>query len=228
LAFAVGYVSQFLFEPHEDHMLAVKHILKYVVGTIKWDLQFKKGLGGLALSGFTDRDYAGDVDSRKSTMGVIFFLCGSPVSWQSNKQSVVAQSSCEAEYVAAANGVYQALWLRRVLGELEGSAPIIPSLKVDNRSAVALIKNPVLSSNGKNTSKLSTVKYHLVRECADQRMLEVRKVRTENQLGDILTKALGRLKFYEMRVQIGMVDVTDHHTSFRRRMLAVNLARNMS
>jgi hypothetical protein len=120
---------------------------------------------------------------------------------------VVAQSSCEAEYVTTANGACQALWLRRLLGELEGSDPIIPNLMVDNHSAVALIKNPVLSGKSKHIE----VKYHLVRECAEQRILEVREVRIEDQLGDILTKALGRLKFQEMRTRIGMVDVSDHH-----------------
>jgi hypothetical protein len=72
-------------------------------------LQFKKGLRGLTLTGFTDSDYAGDVDSRKSTSRVFFFLCGSLVSSQSNRQSVVAQSSCEAEHVVAANGACEAL-----------------------------------------------------------------------------------------------------------------------
>jgi hypothetical protein len=86
---------------------------------INWVLQFKKEFGGSTPFGFTDNDFAGDVDSRKSTSGVFFFLCGSLVSWQSNKQRVVAHSSCEAEYVAAANGACQALCLRRVLGELE-------------------------------------------------------------------------------------------------------------
>jgi hypothetical protein len=207
LAFAVGYVSRFLSEPHEDHMLVVKHILRYVVGTVNWGLQFKKGLGGLALSSFTDIDYVGDVDSRKSTSGVFFFLYGNPVPWQSSKQSVVPQSSCEAEYMTAANGACQALWLRRVLEELEGLGPNIRSLMVDNCSAVALIKNLALCGKSKHIE----VKYHLVRECAEQRMLEVREVRTQDQLGDILMKALGRLKFQEMRARIGMVDVGDQH-----------------
>jgi hypothetical protein len=84
---------------------------------------------------------------------------------------------------------------------------VVPSLKVDNRSAVALIKNPVLSGRSKHIE----VKYHLMRECAEQGMLEVSEVRTEDQLGDILTKALGRLKFQEMRTRIGMVDVIIYH-----------------
>jgi hypothetical protein len=203
IAFAVGYVSRFLSEPHEDHLLAVKHILRYLAGTVNWGIQLKKGSGKTALVGFTDSDFAGDVDSRKSTSGVFFFLNESPVTWQSTKQSMVAQSSCEAEYVAAANGACQALWLSRVLGELEGDKVVVPALMVDNQSAVALMKNPVLSGRSKHIE----VKYHLVRESAEQGKIEVKQVRTDDQLGDILTKALGRVKFQEMRSRIGMVDV---------------------
>jgi hypothetical protein len=93
-----------------------------------------------------------------------------------------------------------------VLGELEGADPITPSLMVDNHSTMAVIKNPVLRSKSKHIE----VKYHLVRECAEQRTLEVREVCTDDQHGGILTKALGRLVFQEMRAQIGMVDVSDH------------------
>jgi hypothetical protein len=81
----------------------------------------------------------------------------------------VAQSSCEVEYVAAANATCQALWLCRVLGELEGLEPVVPCLKVDNYSAVALIRNPMLSGRSKHIE----VKYHLVRESAEQGRLEL-------------------------------------------------------
>jgi hypothetical protein len=155
------------------------------------------------LTGFSDNDFAGDLDSRKSTTGVFFFLSNSPITWRSTKQGVVAQSSCEAEYVATVNAACQGLWLRRVLGELECNDLVVPGLLVDNRSAVALIKNPVLSGRSKHID----VKYHLVRESAEQGSIQVGEVRTDDQLGDILTKALGKLKFQEMRSRIGMVDV---------------------
>jgi hypothetical protein len=92
------------------------------------------------LTWFSDADFAGDVDARKSTTGVIFFLVNSPITWQLMKQKVVAQSSCEAEYIAAANVTCQALWLARVLAEVQGSTPSTPLLRVDNKSAIALIK----------------------------------------------------------------------------------------
>jgi hypothetical protein len=139
LVFAVGYVSRLLAEPLADHMVAVKNILRYLAGAVNWGLQLKKRCSKVMLMGYSDSDYVGDVGSRKSTTGVLFFLNRSPISWQSTKQSIVAQSSCEAEYVVAANASCQALWLRRVLGELEGAKLVVPKLKVENCSTVALI-----------------------------------------------------------------------------------------
>ena len=102
LAFSVGYVSRFMEEPHEDHLAAVKHILRYIAGTRDWGLKYVRKKGDQpALIGFSDSDLAGDIDSRKSTTGIIFFLGESPISWQSAKQKVVALSSCESEYIAA-------------------------------------------------------------------------------------------------------------------------------
>jgi hypothetical protein len=113
------------------------------------------------LIGFSDSDYAGDVDKRKSTTGVIFFLADSPITWQSMKQKVVAQSSCEAEYITAANATYQALWLSQVLAEVRGTKLRVPLLKVDNKSAIVLIKNLVLTRQ-----RHIEVKYCLVQESA--------------------------------------------------------------
>jgi hypothetical protein len=127
-------------------MTAVKHIVRYVAGTKTWGLWFsKRREGAVSLTGFSDSDYAGDVDKKKSTTWVIFFLADSPVTWQSMKQKVVAQSSCEAKYIATANTTYQALWLNRVLAEVQGTDPGVPLLNIDNKSAIWLIKNPVLT-----------------------------------------------------------------------------------
>jgi hypothetical protein len=94
----------------------------------------------------------------KPTTGVIFFLANNLTMWQLMKQKVVAQSSCESEYITAANATCQVLWLAQVLAEVQGSAPSTPMLRVDNKSTIALIKNPVLHG----LSKHIEVKYHLV------------------------------------------------------------------
>lgn len=203
LAFAVGYVSRFLEEPREDHLAAVKHILRYVAGTRSWGLWFgKKKEKEARLFGFSDSDYARDVDARKSTTGVISFLMSSPITWVSKKQKVVAQSTCEAEYIAAANATCEALWLTRILAELQGAATSVPLIRVDNKSAISLIKNPVLHGGSKHIE----VKYHLVRESAEEGRIVVEFIRSEEQLGDILTKPLGKSKFQELRSKIGLIN----------------------
>ncbi|XP_062179406.1 secreted RxLR effector protein 161-like [Phragmites australis] len=119
LAFSVGYVSRFMEEPHEDHLAAVKHILRYIAGTRDLGLFYaRKKNQQPALLGFRDSDLAGDVDSRKSTTGVLLFLGDSAISWQSTKQNLVALSSCEAEYIAAATAAYQGVWLAWLLSEI--------------------------------------------------------------------------------------------------------------
>jgi hypothetical protein len=97
LAFSIGYVSRFMQEPHADHLAAVKHILRYIAGTYDWGLFYEKGKGeDPRLAGYSDSEWRGDVDGRKSTTELIFFLNNSVVCWQSMKQRIVAMSSCEA------------------------------------------------------------------------------------------------------------------------------------
>jgi hypothetical protein len=154
------------------------------------------------LTGFSDADFAGDVDVRKSTTWVIF-LVNSPITWQSMKQKVMTQSSCESEYIAVANATCQVLWLAWVLAEVQGPAPSTPLLRVDNKSDIALIKNPVLHGQNKHIE----VKYHLVRESIENGQIKVEFIRSEEQLGDILIKPLSRVKFLELRTKNGLIDV---------------------
>jgi hypothetical protein len=107
LAFSVGYVSRYMEEPHEDHLAAVKQILRFVAGSSDVGVFYPRSGDRAELRGYSDSDLAGDLDSRKSTTGVLFFFGRSPVSWQSTKQRVVALSSCEAEYIAATTAACQ-------------------------------------------------------------------------------------------------------------------------
>jgi hypothetical protein len=201
LAFSVGYVSRFMEEPHMEHFAAVKQILRYIAGTRSWGLFYpRKNEKKTELLGFSDSDLAGDLDERKSTTGVLFFLGNSPISWQSTKQKVVALSSCEAEYISAATAACQAVWLARLLAEITDSVVSKPVLRVDNKSAISLIKNPVHHDRSKHID----TRFHLIREYANLGQIEVRFIRTEDQLGDILTKPLGKLKFRELCSKIGI------------------------
>jgi hypothetical protein len=207
LTFAVGYVSRFMEKPTKEHMMAVKHILRYVKGTLNIGCSYKKLTGEPRLLGYSDSDHAGDIDDRKSTTGVLYYYGDCPVSWTSQKQKIVAQSSCEAEYVAAALGACQGVWLSRLVSELLGGETAKFTLKVDNQSAISLCKNPVFHERSKHID----VRYHFVRSCFEQGKLELEHVRTEEQHADILTKSLARFRFQELKEKIGMRVMSSGH-----------------
>jgi hypothetical protein len=204
IAFAVGIVSRFMEDPRAKHWAAVKQILRYLAGTVNYGCVYKKlGTTETKLLGYSDSDLAGDVDDRKSTSGSVFLLGNSLVTWVSQKQRVVALSSCEAEYIASANAACQGIWLSRLLGELLGIQAPKVKLLVDNKSAFALSKNPVHHDRSKHID----TKYHFVRDCVEKGEVEIDHVNTGEQLADILTKALGRVRFIELCQQLGVIEV---------------------
>jgi hypothetical protein len=151
-------------------------------GTIDHGLLYSKHDGdNLSLKGYSD--LGGDVDDRKSTTGIIFFLGRKPVSWQSQKQRVVALSSCEAEYIAGAGAACQAMWLSRLLRDVIGTEVEVPMLKMDNMSAIALSKNPVLHDRSKHID----TKFHFIRECVDGGKIRLEFTSSQDQLADPLT-----------------------------------------
>ena len=202
IAYAVGIVSRYMEEPKTSHWATVKQILRYLSGTVHFGCVYKRQ-GSTELVGFSDSDLAGDVDDRKSTSGSVFLLGTSLVTWASQKQRVVALSSCEAEYIASANAACQGIWLSRLLGELLGIQAPMVRLLVDNKSAIALSKNPVHHDRSKHID----TRYHFIRDCVDRGEVNIDHVGTTEQLADILTKALGRVRFVELRQQLGVVDV---------------------
>lgn len=201
LAFSVGYLSRFMQDPRQEHLVAMKRVLRYIAGTVNHGLVYNKMGEELSLTGYSDSDHGGDANDGKSTTGVIFFLNECPVTWQSQKQRVVALSSCEAEYIAGAVGACQGVWLKRLLADILGTNLASPVLKMDNMSALALSKNPVLHDRSKHID----LKYHYLRECAENGEVQLQFVRSEEQCADILTKALGKTKFQEFRKKIGVV-----------------------
>ena len=201
ISLSVGMVSRYLEAPAEAHWVAVKKILRYVSGTLNHGCCYKQG-GAAApeVISYSDSDHAGDLDDRRSTTGVVFFLNSSPITWTSHKQKVVAVSSCEAEYMAAATAACQGVWLCRLLGGLTGDTPTRAKLRVDNKSAIALSKNPVHHDRSKHID----IRYHFIRECIEDGKVDVDHVGTDGQLADFLTKARGRIKFVEMRQKVGV------------------------
>jgi hypothetical protein len=137
----------------------------------------------------------------------MFFLGNNLVSWQSQKQRVVSISSCEAEYVAATTAACQGIWLARLLGEIKVEDARSVVLNVDNKSTISLSKNPVFHDRSKHIE----IRYHFIRECVENGKVQIEFVRSEEQLADVLTKALGRGKLQEQRMKIGMVELEKTH-----------------
>jgi hypothetical protein len=187
--------------PAADHLVAVKNLLRYISGTLNHGCVYRRG-DGEVLVGFSDSDHVGDIDPRKSTSGMLFFLGNSLVTWQSQKQSVVAKSTCEVEYIAAAVGACQGVWFARLYGELMNKAAPPVTMFIDNKSAISLCKNLVLHEKSKHID----LRYHFIHDYVEKGTIAVEYIGTGEQKTDILTKAIGRVCFEELRGKIGIVD----------------------
>ncbi|GJU69774.1 zinc finger, CCHC-type containing protein [Tanacetum coccineum] len=202
LSYSVGLLSRFMQDPKEHHLKAVKQVIRYIKGTKEHGIIYKKE-GGCKITGYSDSSYGINTDQGKGTTGIVFYFGESPITWCTQKQPTVALSSCESEFMAATGAACQALWLKRLLSELTGWEEERITLKVDNISAIALVKNPVFHGRSKHID----IRYHFIRECVENGHINVEHVSGELQRADILTKALPRLKFVTMRQMLGVQDL---------------------
>jgi hypothetical protein len=153
---------------------------------------------------YSDSDYAGDINNNHSTSSVLFFLGSCLVSWHSLKQQVVAMSSCKAKYVAATSGVTQGVWLAwLLLADMWQEEVKTIELRVDNKSALTLMKNHVFHE----PSKQIQVRYHYVRQCVENGSVLADFISTSDELADIGMQALGRVRFQELIARIEMVKI---------------------
>ncbi|KAG5898489.1 hypothetical protein JTB14_015493 [Gonioctena quinquepunctata] len=207
LAFAVSYVSQFMNNYSSQHWTAVKKILRYLQGTKSFGIIYGRceEFNGIDLCGYTDADYAGDVTTRKSRTGYVFMINGSPVTWCSQRQQVVALSTTEAEYIALSFGGREAVWLRQLLKELDVLGNIPTVIKVDNQSAIKLANNPEFHERTKH----GDVKFHYVRAIIENGEVSLNYVESKLQLADIMTKPLPKDKISTMRSELNILDLDE-------------------
>lgn len=189
ITFAVGNVSRYLEKPSAAHVNAVRRILKYIKGTSDMGIRFK-GDDDLEFSGYSDADYAGDVETRRSTSGYVFMLGNGVISWGSERQKSVALSTTESEYMAASHAIKELIWLKRLLAELSPIEMTPPIFFMDNQSAIRLVKNPEFHKRTKHID----VRYHFIREKFEDGVFDLKYIETNKQLADVMTKALPRIK----------------------------------
>ena len=202
LAYAVGVVSRYMANPGKRHWEAVKHILRYLRGTTDMALTYGPEKSGIP-EGYTDSDYAGNPDNRKSTSGYVFMHAGGAISWRSKLQDCTALSTTEAEYIAASEAAKEAIWLQRLTADFTDSGPesaSTPTLYCDSQSAIHLVRNPIIHSKTKHIE----VRYHHIRELVTEKRLEIRKIDTELNIADSLTKPLPEDRFKLLTGHIGL------------------------
>jgi hypothetical protein len=199
LAYAVSVVSQFMHSPNEVHMDAVHRILRYLKSAPGKGLMFSKH-GHLEVEGYIDADWVGSITDRKSTSGYFTFVGGNLVTWRSKKQNVVARSSAEAEYRAMSHGVYELLWLRILIGELGFNLEKPVNLYCDNKVAISIAHNPIQHDHTKHVE----VDRHFIKEKLTGGIISVPFVKSEDQLADILTKAISSRVLYSTLVKLGI------------------------
>ena len=198
IAQAVGVLSRYMSKPAISHWIAAKGVLRYLAGTSTLGITY--GSGDNTLIGYADADYAGDIDTRRSTTGYVFTLNGGVVSWSSRLQPTVAVSTTEAEYMAAAFAVKEALWLRKLINDFNYPVDTI-TIFADNQSALKILKHPIASLRSKHIDVI----YHFARERVNLGDVKFEYVPSEGNISDIMTKPLSENKFSSFKIDMGMV-----------------------
>lgn len=198
IAFAISLCCRFMANPTAAHITALKRVLRYLKGTITLVLTYRGDLKPLA--GYSDSDWAGDVQTRRSTAGYIFNLGSGAISWQSKRQPTVALSSCEAEYMGQTAATKEAIWLRALLTGMTGSDIETTVLFGDNQGAIALSRNPEFHARTKHID----TQYHFTREKVESGEVKWEYLPTRQQIADGLTKPLPRNAFEDFRKKLGL------------------------
>lgn len=201
IAQSVGALAKYMSKPTQQHWQVAKGVLKYVAGTIDHGISF--GHNQEELIGYCDADYAGDLDTRRSTTGYVYILYGGAISWSSRLQPTVAVSTTEAEYMASAYAVKEALWLRKLFSTFGGITDTV-LIYGDNQGALKLLKHPIAS----NRSKHIDVIYHFARERVARKEVAFQYCDTNHMIADCLTKPVNEAKFVFCKNGMGLIKLS--------------------
>jgi transposase InsO family protein len=201
IAYAVGVLARFNKNPGPLHWKAVKHLFRYLKGTLDYTLTYSGSTPSSELfSTYTDADHAGNPDNGRSTSGYVVKMGNGAISWSSRLQGIVALSTTEAEYVAATSAGQEIIWLRNLFTELGYTFDSPSTLHIDNRSAISVAKNPEHHGRMKHLD----LRFYWLRDEVDKGRISISHLRTDAMPADILTKALGRVKVGEMVEMLGL------------------------
>ncbi|KAE9284760.1 hypothetical protein PF008_g27084 [Phytophthora fragariae] len=205
IAFPVGYLSRFVSNPSKKHGGAVKRILRYLAATSRQGIKYsndKDVTDQILVSGHSDADWGNDPETRKNVTGFVMTIAAGAVAWAARRQTIVAQSTAEAEYVAACEAAMEGQGIVNMLNE---SLVVIQkksklTLGVDNTAAIALAKAPTYNSRTRHIE----LRWHYVRDQVKRDLLEIHKVLGTENPADMFTKALPNNSLVKYCQMIGM------------------------
>jgi hypothetical protein len=205
IAHAINRLAAYTANPSLQHMGALKRILRYLAGTKSYGITYHNSPESTTenpniISGFADAAFANQ-DDCKSTSGYVFMASGGAITWRSKKQTTVALSSTEAEYIALAEAAHESCWLRNLYDELgyPQSHPII--IRGDNNGSIAMARNPQFHQRSKHIA----IRWHLIRDLVSDGILTIKECRDPEQTADVLTKPLNRFKHHKHITEMGLV-----------------------
>nr|GEU41149.1 copia protein [Tanacetum cinerariifolium] len=200
IMFSVCLCAHFQEAPKTSHLEAVKRIFRYIKGTTHLGLWYPKGTD-IETVVYADSDYTGDYVDRKSTSGICTFMVCCLKSWFSKKQTALAISTIEAEYVSVKKACQQALWMKQALIDYDVRLDDVP-IMCNNKGAIDLSKNPVQYSRTKHIE----IRHHFLRDNVQKGHISIKKVSSVDNIVDILTKPLKRESFNYLRLGLGMME----------------------
>ncbi|SGY15922.1 BQ5605_C012g06703 [Microbotryum silenes-dioicae] len=213
IAFTISKAACFCNDFMAEHWEALKHILRYLVGTRNFGIRYQKSFQPMSaiLEGFVNADHGADPVTRRSVSGYVFMCAGGAISWIAKRQTLVTLSSTEAEYVAMSYAARKGIWLRRLLADLgfEQTAPT--RLRGDNQSAITLAKHPAFHARTKHIG----IHFHFIRDHIAEGTIKMVWVPTGTMAADVLTKGLGTQKHYQFVHAMGLIDSSREGASWR-------------
>ena len=200
MCFAVNTLSQYLVQPRQVHLVAAKHVMRYLKGTIDFGLYYD-GIHEYRLYGYTDVDWARSILDRKITSSGCYSLGSAMISWFSRKQSYVSLRTAEAIYIEACSNSCESIWLQKLMLGLFNLELDTTMILCDNQICIKMTENPVFHDRSKHIE----IRYFYIRDMMKKGAIKLRYVSIDEQVVDVLTKPLSRVKFEHFREKLGVV-----------------------